>query len=85
VIWLDFFPLWTLSTGILVNLESISGNMLSCPVARCWTITNDMPVFSGKFSKNLLIAPNPPAEAPIPAIGTARLGGVLRFSFFFAF
>ena len=59
----------TAKTGIAVALARMLVSMLSCPVAKCWMMTKTKPVFNGNGSSNVVIASNPPAEAPIPTIG----------------
>lgn len=54
----------------MVDLARMLVSMLSCPVAKCWMMTKTKPVFGGNVSSNDVIASKPPAEAPIPTIGT---------------
>src|ERR1700756_1392492 len=70
-------------TGRAVPLPRISASMLLWSGERCWTRTNAMPLVAGMFSKKVLNALSPPADAPRPTINgcaTDRFetGGVVR-------
>src|SRR5262249_3383280 len=64
-------------TSIAVFLRNNSGSMLVWP--GCWwvTTTNAIPVSAGMLSNSSSRASNPPADAPIPAIGKLASGGLL--------
>src|ERR1700752_458131 len=54
--------------GIDVSRDRISARTLAWPGSRCWTNTYPIPVLSGKWRNNSLIASSPPAEAPMPTM-----------------
>src|SRR5437588_6319516 len=59
------------TTGIRVVLDRISVKMLGCFGSRCWTSTKPIVASTGRCDNNSENASNPPAEAPMPAIGKA--------------
>jgi hypothetical protein len=65
--------LLTSLTGMLVTRPRISVSMLAWVGSRCWTMTKAMPV-SVAISRNMRrSASRPPADAPTPTTGNARL------------
>src|SRR5437660_9660420 len=59
------------TTDIRVVLDRISVKMLGCFGSRCWISTKPIVASTGRWDSNSENASNPPAEAPMPAIGKA--------------
>lgn len=69
-----FMPSLTWQTRIPVRRPISSESMLLWSGDRCWTTTKAMPVsvVGGMASKKASNAAKPPAEAPMPTMGTLR-------------
>ena len=67
-----------LNRGAILDLDDLhAGGALEqfgheplCVGSRCWTMTNAMPLSAGTCRRNCSNASSPPAEAPMPTMGT---------------